>query len=101
MTGRAEERDPGPPNRPGATPGKPREFRGLSDGLSMRPNPVLSPVLDKWYRCSVLWPWRFHAKMKMADEAIDQKDHNGDGDMVDKVWIDNGSVSDDTDDGWE
>jgi len=58
-------------------------------------------LLGKWYRCSVPWPWRFHAKMKMADETVDQKDHNGNGDMVDKVWIDNGSVSDDSNDGWE
>ena len=52
-------------------------------------------------RCSPFLPWRFHAKMKMADDATDQERHNEDDDMEDKVWIDNGSVSDKTSGGWK
>ncbi len=45
-----------------------------------------------WTRVSGDFPWRFHQKWKKASEAADDQDHNGDGDKMDNVWIDDGSA---------
>lgn len=49
---------------------------------------------DTWYRASDDTPWKIHWKFKKVDEAVDNTDHNGDGDKVDKVWIDDGTFID-------
>ena len=41
-----------------------------------------------------------HGKLKKASESADDQDYNGDGDKIDMLWIDDGSVSDATNNGW-
>ena len=61
---------------------------------------VRAEIGGKWYRCSDFSKWRFHTKFKKADEAVLNQDLNGDGDKTDKLWIDDGSVSDATNTGF-
>ncbi|MGD8500435.1 MAG: hypothetical protein PVJ86_07290, partial [Phycisphaerales bacterium] len=53
-----------------------------------------------WYQISAYEPWRLHAKLKKADEAVDNIDYNSDGDKLDKVWIDDGSSTATDNSGW-
>lgn len=57
-------------------------------------------IAGTWVRVSDFVSWRHHAKLIKKDEAVDNVDHNADGDKVDKLWVDNGSVTDTTNDGW-
>jgi hypothetical protein len=57
-------------------------------------------ISGKWYRISDRNPWRFHAKYRKASEQTDQIDYNGDGDMADTVWIDDGTASTTTNGGF-
>lgn len=61
---------------------------------------VRAEINKKWYRISDYSPWRLHGKLKKADEAVDGQDYNGDGDKLDVLWIDYGSASDSTNNGW-
>ncbi len=61
---------------------------------------VRAEINKKWYPISDYSPWRLHGKLKKADEAVDDQDYNGDGDKLDVLWIDNGSASDSTNNGW-
>ena len=54
----------------------------------------------KWYRISDRFPWRFHAKYRKASEQADQQDYNNDGDQLDEIWINNGTLSDETNNGF-
>jgi len=53
-----------------------------------------------WTKVSDFIDWRFHAKLRKVSETADHVDYNGDSDMTDELWIDNGSVSDMTNDDW-
>lgn len=53
-----------------------------------------------WCRVSDFVNWRFHSKLIKADESADNLDHNGDGDKLDQLWINNGSIGDATNNGW-
>ncbi|MCI0566739.1 MAG: hypothetical protein L0Z52_00935, partial [Acidobacteria bacterium] len=53
-----------------------------------------------WTRVSDFLDWRLHTKLRKADEAVDNQDYNNDGDTLDQLWIDAGSVSDATNNGW-
>jgi len=46
---------------------------------------------NAWYRISDWCLWRVHFRFIKVDEAVLQLDINGDQDMVDQLWIDNGS----------
>ena len=56
-------------------------------------------IQGTWHRISGFVDWRLHGRLKKADEAVDNVDHNGDGDKIGKLWIDNNSLSDDTNNG--
>jgi hypothetical protein len=58
-------------------------------------------IAGKWYNVSDFLNWRLHGKLKKASEAVDNVNYNSDGDKTDQLWIDNGSVSDATNLGWE
>lgn len=45
-----------------------------------------------WYKISDFELWRFDMRVIKASEAADTIDYNGDGDMTDEMWIDNGSI---------
>lgn len=53
-----------------------------------------------WQRISGFREWRLHGKIKKADEAVDNQDYDGDGDQTDELWINDGSVTDTTNNGW-
>jgi hypothetical protein len=61
---------------------------------------VRAQIGTKWFRVSDFAEWRFHTKLKKVSEAILNQDLNGDGDKVDELWHDNGSVSDATNNGF-
>lgn len=44
-----------------------------------------------WYRASDFLPWRQHVRLIKRSEAAVGADLNGDGDMLDDVWVDDGS----------
>ncbi len=53
-----------------------------------------------WSRISDFVNWRVHGKLKKASEALDGQDYNSDGDLLDELWINDGSVSDNSNTGW-
>jgi hypothetical protein len=53
-----------------------------------------------WYVISAPLLWRFLNKIIKASESNDGVDYDGDGAQDKEVWIDNGSVSDGTNNGW-
>ncbi len=57
-------------------------------------------INGNWTRISAFREWRLHAKLKKASEAVDGQDYNNDSDQNDILWIDDGSVSDATNGGW-
>lgn len=44
--------------------------------------------------------WRYRMKIIKRSEAADNLDYNSDGDKIDHIWIDNGSLSDGTNSGF-
>jgi hypothetical protein len=54
----------------------------------------------KWYRISDRKAWRYHGKLKKVNEQTVNVDHNNDGDKLDKVWINNSTISDATNAGF-
>ena len=57
-------------------------------------------IAGKWFRVSDFVDWRLHAKLKKVDEAVDKKDYNNNNNKTDKLWIDDGSTTDGTNNGW-
>jgi hypothetical protein len=57
-------------------------------------------INGKWYRISDYTLLRMHVKLRKKSESAAGQDLNADGDMNDTVWVNDGSLSDLTNQGW-
>lgn len=57
-------------------------------------------IQGKWYRISDYEIVRVHVKLKKKSESAAGHDLNADGDTDDEVWVDDGSVTDQTNQAW-